>query len=78
MNLDKILERCESTNLVLNWEKYHFMVKEGIILSHKILAKDIEVNRAKVEVIEKLLYPTNTQSVRSFLGHAEFYRLFIK
>ncbi|GJR48257.1 reverse transcriptase domain-containing protein [Tanacetum coccineum] len=36
-NLEKMLKRCEETNLVLNWEKCHFMVKEGIVLSHKDL-----------------------------------------
>ena len=35
-NLDRVLQRCEETNLVLNWEKYHFMVKEGIVLGHKV------------------------------------------
>nr|GEW28145.1 hypothetical protein [Tanacetum cinerariifolium] len=50
----KMLQRCEGTNLVLNWEKCHFMVKEGIILGHKISKSRIEVNRAKVDVIAKL------------------------
>ena len=39
---------------MLNWEKCHFMVKEGIVLDHKILDKDIEVDKAKIETIEKL------------------------
>ncbi|GJU63639.1 reverse transcriptase domain-containing protein [Tanacetum coccineum] len=47
--LDKILKRCEDTNLVLNWEKCHFMVKEGIVLGHKILKYGIEVDKAKVD-----------------------------
>ncbi|GJW06347.1 reverse transcriptase domain-containing protein [Tanacetum coccineum] len=47
-NLDKMLKRCEDTNLVLNWEKSHFMVKEGIVLGHKIIKSQIEVDRAKV------------------------------
>ncbi|GJY03663.1 reverse transcriptase domain-containing protein [Tanacetum coccineum] len=46
-HLDKMLQRCEDTNLVLNWKKCHFMVKEGIILGHKISKNGIEVNRAK-------------------------------
>ncbi|GKE82649.1 reverse transcriptase domain-containing protein [Tanacetum coccineum] len=50
--------RCEATNLVLNWEKCHFMVKEGIVLGHKISKSRIEVNRAKVDVIAKLPHPT--------------------
>ncbi|GJU58798.1 reverse transcriptase domain-containing protein [Tanacetum coccineum] len=54
-HLDKMLKRCEDTNLVLNWEKSHFMVKEGIVLGHKISKSGIEVDRAKVDVIAKLL-----------------------
>ncbi|GJY70788.1 reverse transcriptase domain-containing protein [Tanacetum coccineum] len=77
-NLDKMLARCEETNLVLNWEKCHFMVKEGIVLRHKISGRGIEVDRAKIDVIAKLPYPTNVKGVRSFLGHAGFYRRFIK
>ncbi|GJT87999.1 reverse transcriptase domain-containing protein [Tanacetum coccineum] len=73
-----MLARCEETNLVLNWEKCHFMVKEGIVLGHKISKSDIEVDRAKIEVIAKLPYPTNIKGVRSFLGHVGFYRRFIK
>ncbi|GJY39486.1 reverse transcriptase domain-containing protein [Tanacetum coccineum] len=77
-NLDKMLGRCEETNLVLNWEKCHFMVKEGIVLGHKISGKGIEVDKAKINVIAKLPYPSNVKGVRSFLGHAGFYRRFIK
>ncbi|GKA38312.1 reverse transcriptase domain-containing protein [Tanacetum coccineum] len=77
-NLDRMLARCEETNLVLNWEKCHFMVKEGIVLGHKISGARIEVDRAKIDVIAKLPYPTNVKGVRSFLRHAGFYRRFIK
>ncbi|GJV59399.1 reverse transcriptase domain-containing protein [Tanacetum coccineum] len=77
-NLSKMLARCEETNLVLNWEKCHFMVKEGIVLGHKISKSGIEVDRAKIDVIAKLPCPTNVKGVRSFLGHAGFYRRFIK
>ncbi|GJW67849.1 reverse transcriptase domain-containing protein [Tanacetum coccineum] len=77
-NLSKILVRCEETNLVLNWEKCYFMVKEGIVLGHKISKAGIEVDKAKVDVIAKLPYPTNIKGIRSFLGHAGFYRRFIK
>ncbi|GJR52327.1 reverse transcriptase domain-containing protein [Tanacetum coccineum] len=77
-HLDKMLKRCEYTNLVLNWEKYHFMVKEGIVLGHKISKNGIEVNRSKVDVIAKLPHPTSVKGVRSFLGHAGFYRRFIQ
>ncbi|GJY86896.1 reverse transcriptase domain-containing protein [Tanacetum coccineum] len=73
-----MLKRCEDTNLSLNWEKSHFMVKEGIVLGHKISKSGIEVDRAKVEVIAKLPHPTTVKGVRSFLGHAGFYRRFIQ
>ncbi|MCI34730.1 hypothetical protein A2U01_0055950, partial [Trifolium medium] len=54
------------------------MVKEGIVLGHRISNKWLEVDQAKVEVIEKLPPPVNIKGVRSFLGHAGFYRRFIK
>nr|GEX29043.1 reverse transcriptase domain-containing protein [Tanacetum cinerariifolium] len=66
-NLDKMLKRCEDTNLVLNWEKCHFMYKEGIVLGHKISKFGIEVDREKVDVIAKLPHPTTVKGVRSFL-----------
>ncbi|XP_052624784.1 uncharacterized protein LOC128132304 [Lactuca sativa] len=68
-NLDLMLARCEKTNLVLNWEKCHFMVKEGIVLGHKVSKARIEVDRAKIDTIAKLPPPTNVKGVRSFLGH---------
>nr|GEU60476.1 DNA-directed DNA polymerase [Tanacetum cinerariifolium] len=77
-NLDKMLNRCEETNLVLNWERCHFMCREGIVLGHKILKSGIELDRAKVDVIAKLSHPTTVKGVRSFLGHAGFYRRFIQ
>ncbi|GKA38263.1 reverse transcriptase domain-containing protein [Tanacetum coccineum] len=77
-NLEKMLKRCEDTNLVLNWEKCHFMCREGIVLGHKISKSRIEVDRAKVDVIAKLPHPTTVKGVRSFLGHAGFYRRFIQ
>nr|GEU75958.1 reverse transcriptase domain-containing protein [Tanacetum cinerariifolium] len=66
-NLHKMLKRCEDTNLVLNWEKCHFMCKEGIVLGHKTSKSKIEVDRAKVDVIAKLPYPTTVKGVKSFL-----------
>ncbi|GJR91871.1 reverse transcriptase domain-containing protein [Tanacetum coccineum] len=77
-HLDKMQKRCEDTNLVLNWEKCHFMVKEGIVLGHKISKSGIEVDKAKVDVIAKLPPPTSVKGVRSFLGHVGFYRRFIQ
>jgi len=77
-NLEKVLQRCKEVDLVLNCEKCHFMVREGIVLDHKISERGIEVDHAKVEVIEQLPPPTNIKAIRSFLGHAGFYRRFIK
>ncbi|KAK9007289.1 hypothetical protein V6N11_051118 [Hibiscus sabdariffa] len=77
-NMAKVLKRCEESDLVLNWEKCHFMVTEGTVLGHKISSKGIEVDKAKVEVIEKLPPPTTVKGIISFLGHAGFYRRFIK
>ncbi|GKB81509.1 reverse transcriptase domain-containing protein [Tanacetum coccineum] len=56
-----MLQRCEDTNLVLNWEKCHFMVKEGIVLGHKISKSGIEVDKSKVDVIAKLPHPTTVK-----------------
>nr|GEX11516.1 reverse transcriptase domain-containing protein [Tanacetum cinerariifolium] len=66
----------EKTALIT--EKSHFMVKEGIVLGHKISKEGIEVDKAKVEVITKLPHPTTIKVIQSFLGHAGFYRRFIK
>nr|GEV49239.1 reverse transcriptase domain-containing protein [Tanacetum cinerariifolium] len=77
-HLEKMLKSCEDTNLCLNWEKRHFMVKECIVLGHKISKKRIEVDKAKIDVISKLPHPTTVKGIRSFLGHAGFYRRFIK
>ncbi|GJS85985.1 reverse transcriptase domain-containing protein [Tanacetum coccineum] len=63
-HLDKMLKRCEDTNLVLNWEKCHFMVKEGIVLGHKISKSGIEVDKAKVDVIAKLPHPTSVKGIQ--------------
>ena len=75
-NICKVLARCAENNLVRNWEKGHFMVNDGIVLGHKVSAAGIEVDRAKVEVMTGLTAPTNVKDVRSFLGHAGFYRRF--
>nr|GEU45200.1 DNA-directed DNA polymerase [Tanacetum cinerariifolium] len=66
---------CEDTKLALNWEKSHFMVKEGIVLGHKISKKGFEVDKAKIDVISKLPHPTTVKGIRSFLGHAAFQTL---
>ncbi|GJV84973.1 reverse transcriptase domain-containing protein [Tanacetum coccineum] len=77
-NLDKMLQCCEDAHLVLNWEKCHFMVKEGIMLGHKVSSAGLEVDKAKINVISKHLPHNNIKGVRNFLGHADFYRCFIK
>ena len=77
-NLDRVLQRCQEKDLVLNWEKCHFMVREGIVLGHLVSERGIEVDKAKIDVIECLPPPVNVKGIRSFLGHAGFYRHFIK
>ncbi|GJT16217.1 reverse transcriptase domain-containing protein [Tanacetum coccineum] len=77
-NLYKMLQRCKDAHLVLNWEKCNFMVKEGIMLGHKVSEAGLEVNKAKINIISKLPPPTNIKGIRSFLGHGGFYRRFIK
>ena len=77
-NLEAILQHCIKKNLVLNWEKCHFMVNQGIVLGHVISSRGIEVDKAKTELISKLPSPTNVKIVRQFLIHAGFYRRFIK
>jgi hypothetical protein len=77
-NLDRVLQRCEEKHLVLNWIKYHLMVREGIVLGHLVSERGIKVDRAKIEVIEQLPPLINVKGIRSFLGHAGFYRRFIK
>ena len=77
-NLGTILQRCKDKNLALNWEKCHFMVTEGIVLGHMIFAAGLEVDQAKVSIIRNLIPPTTVKGIRSFLGHAGFYRRFIR
>jgi soluble cytochrome b562 len=77
-NLDKVLQRCQEKDLVLNWEKCHFMVCEGIVLGHLVSERGIEVDKAKIEVIKQLPPPVNVKGIRSFLGHVGFYRRFVK
>ena len=77
-NLCKVLERCQEKNLMLNWEKCHFMVTQGIVLGHIVSKNRIEVDKAKVELISNLHTPKCVRDIRSFLGHARFYRRFIK
>ena len=73
-----VFVRCEETDLVLNWGKCHFMVQEGIVLGHRISVRGREVDRAKIEAVEKLPPPSSMKGIRRFLGHTGFYRRFIK
>jgi len=77
-NLKKVLSKCEEKNLILNWEKCHFMVTNGIVLGHIVSSKGIEVDKSKIELIANLPTPKFVKDVRSFLRHAGFYRRFIK
>ncbi|RDX67518.1 Retrovirus-related Pol polyprotein, partial [Mucuna pruriens] len=77
-NLSKVLTRCIDTNLVLNFEKCHFMVTKGIVLGHLVSNKGIEVDKSKIGIITSLPNPASMREVRLFLGHAGFYRRFIK
>jgi hypothetical protein len=77
-HLTLVLVRCKEKNLVLNWEKCHFMVQQGIVLGHVISQRGIEVDKAKVDLISNLPPPRTVKEVRSFLGHAGFYRRFIQ
>ncbi|RDX87068.1 Retrovirus-related Pol polyprotein from transposon 17.6, partial [Mucuna pruriens] len=77
-NLSRVLHRCIKSNLVLNFEKCHFMVTEGIVLGHLVSTRGIKVDKAKIDVISFLFNPASMREVRLFLGHAGFYKRFIK
>nr|GEU94973.1 DNA-directed DNA polymerase [Tanacetum cinerariifolium] len=76
--IEESVECCKDAHLILNWEKCHFMVKEGIMFGHKVSGSILEVDKAKINLILKLPPPNNIKGVRSFLRHAGFYRCFIK
>ena len=76
--LETTLQRCQDKNLAFSWEKCHFMVIEGIVLGHKISVAGLEVDQAKVSVIETLMPPNTFKGIISFLGHVRFYKRFIE
>ena len=78
VNLETVLNQCIDKYLLLNWEKCHFMVPQGIVLGPVIPKKGIEVDKAKTELIVKLPSPTTVKGVRKFLGHVGFCRRFFK
>ena len=75
--LSKILEVCVKKRLVLIWEKSHFMAQEGVVFGHIVSGKGLDVDKAKIEVIQNLPLPGTVQDLRSFLKHVSFYRRFI-
>ncbi|CAM8905497.1 unnamed protein product [Rhodiola kirilowii] len=77
-HLSTVLARCVSMNLVLNYEKCHFMVTHKVVLGHVVSHEGIEVDKAKIDLIVTLPYPSTVRDIKSFLGHACFYRRFIK
>ena len=77
-NLGTVLQRCKDKNLALNREKCHLMVTEGIVSGHMISTAGLKVDQAKVSIIRNLMLPTTVKGIRSLLGHAGFYRRFIR
>ena len=78
INFETVLHKCIEKILMLNWEKCHFMVNQGIVLGHIISNRGIEVDKEKIGLISELPSPINVKTVRQFLGHVGFYRRFIK
>ena len=74
LNLAKVLQRCVETNLVLNWEKCHFMIKEGIMLGHNVSIQGIEEDQAKIKAIKKLPPPTLVKLFEAFWVMRDFTR----
>lgn len=77
-NLERVLIRSHETNLALSHKKCYYIVIKGIVLGHKVSKQGFEVDRAKILIIEGLPLPVLVAAIRSFLGHARFYRMFIK
>jgi hypothetical protein len=77
-NLEKVLIRCQETNLALSNEKCFMLQTEGIVLGHCVSSAGIKVDPTKIEVISNLPVPKTQKYVRSFLGHVGYYRRFIE
>ena len=77
-NLEKVIVRCQETNLALSHEKCIMMFTRGVVLGHVVSQAGIEVDLEKIEVISNLSQPRTQKEVRSFLGHVGYYHRFIK
>ena len=77
-SLARVLHRCIETNHMLNYEKCHFMVDQGIVLGHVVFSRGIIIDLAKIDVISSLPYTAFVWDVQFFLSHIGFYRKFIK
>jgi len=66
-SLSRVLNRCVETNLVINFEKCHFMVTKGIVLGHLVSSKGIEVDKAKIDIISSLPYSHQCRKFVLFL-----------
>ena len=76
-SLEKVLIRCKETNLFLSNENSKMMFTEGIILGHHISGSGMRVDPTKIHIITQIRIPSSQKEVRSFLGHAGYYRRFI-
>ena len=77
-NLEKVLTRCEQTQLSLSTEKCHMMMSEVVVLGNFISAHGIQVDPSKIKVIKNIPTPVTQKEVQSFLGHAGYYQRFIE
>lgn len=77
-NLEKVLIRCQETNLSLSHEKSRMLFTKGVVLGHIISQNGIEVDPAKIKVISNLSVPQSQKDIRIFLGHVGYYRCFIE
>jgi len=77
-HLTLVLRRCIDINLVLNFEKCHFIVEHSVVLGHVVSSRGLEADKAKVYIIQSLPRARCVKDVRSFLGHVGFYKRFIK
>ncbi|GJU35698.1 reverse transcriptase domain-containing protein [Tanacetum coccineum] len=69
---------CEDAHLVLNWEKCYFMIKEGIVLGLKVSGAGLEVDKAKIDVISKLLPLLTSKVLKAFSNMPVFIDVSLK